>query len=514
MARDLLALNGRADELLEECARRRLGLKATLERFLPGVCAALGASAALIRTKNEDLEEETFSWGLGPLPKPLAKRLVKTIGGRRWVFQDLDVAGLPVGSAAFAFPSSDKTPAEDLQKAVDTVCEQLDGVLWSIDSQAFKQQLIEHMGRSLTRHVFDDAIDDAVADFRKAVRFRRFALVYLDDEEGSGRVHYRVYEAGRCSHHSKGRPHAGLDKLLRARGESVLEPGSEGLASALGSPGAVTYPLIAGVARPRAIGEALVDAPQALDTFGRDLLHVFANAVSQRLVDYNRERRHLSQFFSPAQIDGLVREQDYAKRLAPRVARIGLLYADINSFTKICERALKKPDRIGAFVDAWSTEAVKIVWKHGGVFDKMVGDCVIALFGPPFYKRTESELAAAAVAAALEIQRFTVKLGSSADFRAIPAAAGLPGLGVAVGVNLSMAAVGLFGPNQDLTAFSRGMNETARLQSQAGFRETVVMDSVHRVLKGRVPGAKFSPLMKAKVKNVDRPLKYYKLSLA
>ena len=514
MARDLSALNKRADELLEECARRRLGLKATLDRFLPGVCAALGSGAALIRTKNEDLAEETFTWGVGPFPKPAARRFVKTIAGRRWVFQDLDVAGLTVGSAAFAFPSSDRTPSSELQKAVDAVCEQLDGVLWSIDTQAFKQQLIEHMGRSLTRHVFDNAIDDAVADFRKAVRFRRFALVYLDDEEGSGRVHYRVYEGGRCAHHSKGRPHAGLDKLLKARGEAALEPGSAGIAEALGSPGAVTYPLIAGVAKPRAIGEAMVDAPHGLDTFGRDLLHVFSNAVTQRLVDYNRERRHLSQFFSPSQIDALVRERDYAKRLAPRVARIGLLYADINSFTKICERALKKPDRIGAFIDAWGEQAVQIVWKHGGVFDKMVGDCVIALFGPPFYRRSESELAAAAVAAALEIQRFTVKLGSSPDFRGLPALAGLPGLGVSVGVNLSTAAVGLFGPNQDLTAFSRGMNETARLQAQAGFRETVVMDNVYRVLKGRVRGAKFSPLIKAKVKNVDRPLKFYKISLA
>jgi hypothetical protein len=40
------------------------------------------------------------------------------------------------------------------------------------------------------------------------------------------------------------------------------------------------------------------------------------------------------------------------------------------------------------------------------------------------------------------------------------------------------------------------------------------MDNVYRVLKGRVRGAKFSPLIKAKVKNVDRPLKFYKISLA
>ena len=58
----------------------------------------------------------------------------------------------------------------------------------------------------------------------------------------------------------------------------------------------------------------------------------------------------------------------------------------------------------------------------------------------------------------------------------------LPGLGVAIGVNLAHAFCGLFGPNRQYTAFSTGMNQTARLQSLGGFRETLVMESVREAL--------------------------------
>jgi adenylate cyclase len=49
----------------------------------------------------------------------------------------------------------------------------------------------------------------------------------------------------------------------------------------------------------------------------------------------------------------------------------------------------------------------------------------------------------------------------------------MPGLGVAIGVNLAVSYCGLFGPNRNYTSFSTGMNQTARLQSLGAFRETL-----------------------------------------
>lgn len=488
------------DEILEECSRRRLGVQATLERFLPAACRALGACAAAVHTQDESLARRGFSWGA-------------VQAARHHVRVPLDVSGRSIGEAAFHFADApaDRRAAEASARAV---CEQLDGHLFALQTAAFKQKLVEDIGRSLTRHVFDQAVDDAVEALHAATGFESFALVYLDDEDGGGdHVRYRVYRGSRCVASSGHKRLPAVEALVRRRGASVLEPGSPLVAEALGFSSPVAASLIAGVAQPRPIGQAVVQSKRGLDVLGRDLLQIFANAVTQRLVDYSRERRHLAQFFGPIVIDELVGERGYAKRLAPRVETIGVLYADINSFTKICERALKRPDRIGKFVDHWSAGAVDLVWKNGGVFDKMVGDCIIAHYGPPFYRSSAAERARAAVKTAFEIQEFTKRLQQDREFAPLAKAAGLPGLGVAIGVNLCPAAVGLFGPNRDFTAFSRGMNETARLQSHAGFRQTLGMEPVAKALKG-ARGVRVDGPHEAAVKNVGKPLLYYKLSPA
>ncbi len=503
------------DDTMESCAADRLGLRASMDRYLPVAARALGAEGAVVRTHDETRAVATCAWGKASerdLNKFPNRRAVVRSGGRTWFIQPLNVAGRVIGSAAFVFKGIPADP-KSLAERTNFAWEQLDLVLWMIQSSAFKQEVIVSITRSLTRVVFRDALHDALVAFRKAARFDELAIIYRDDDQTpASRVLYRVYRGSKCVARRGSKPHAGLERGLRAHGAGILAPGKELVGKSLGFSHPVSWPLIAGVKHPVRLGEIVISAPQGLDTFGRDLLHVLANAVSQRLVDYNRERRHLAQFFAPEVIDELLVDPDYViKNLSPRVTEAGILYADINSFTKLCEKALIAPERIGAFVDLWSSGAVRIIWKHGGVFDKMVGDCVIAHFGPPFYRSSRQERARAATAAAFEIQAFTKGLERNPEYKRLARKAGIPGLGVAVGVNLCPAAVGLYGPNRDLTAFSRGMNETARLQSHAGFREIAVMESVVKVLRkeGLAKGLAFEGPLTTQVKNVKRPLKYY-----
>ena len=197
--------------------------------------------------------------------------------------------------------------------------------------------------------------------------------------------------------------------------------------------------------------------------------------------------------------------------LQPREEEVAILYADINGFTRLSEMVLEKPTLIGQFIDRWAAGAVDILWAHGGTFDKMVGDCVIGLFGPPFYGETPASRALNALEAAREMLDFTIRFVDDpvlAPVRARPEIA--EGLGIAVGVNLCPAYVGVFGPNHDVTAFSSGMNATARLQGLAGYREILAMESVVEAVGG-LPQAKrfaFGPLTENAVKNVSKPLRY------
>lgn len=118
--------------------------------------------------------------------------------------------------------------------------------------------------------------------------------------------------------------------------------------------------------------------------------------------------------------------------------------------------------------------------------------------------------------AALDIQEYTAALSAREEVAELCKRVQLPGLGVAVGVNLAHAHCGLFGPNRNYTAFSMGMNQTARLQSLGGFRETLVMESAREALRESqepwAQGLKFGPLAETPVKNVGQPLRYYKLA--
>ena len=510
-------LNALADTLLEACARKKLGLKATLERFLPEIAREFGASAAALETLNEDLEKHVFCWKAAPsfdLGKTPARAGVRASRGLNWAYQPLDLDGRRVGTLAFGCRGPVKADA-GLRARLAAVGEQLDGALWSVHSAALKQKLMERVTRCLTKSVLREALDEAVGALHAEIPFRHLGLVYRnDDAEESQRIQYRIYRGRRCVHDSEQRPHKALSLAIKTHGIHLLDPERHMVRRLLGLNDGMGFTLSGMAAGSGQLGKLVADVEGGLSTFGRDLITIFANSISQRLIDYNRERRHMAKFFPPAAVSELLSDPDYMrKHLSPRVKTIALLYADINSFTKLCEKGLCRPDKIGSFVDYWSEGAVRIAWEHGGTFDKMVGDCVIVHFGPPFYRQSPARCAREAALAAFEIQAFTARMGRLPQYRGLAAKIKAKGLGVAVGINLCPAAVGLFGPNHDFTAFSSGMNQAARLQSKAGFRETLVMSAAKEAMQkaGLAGGFRFEGPFETEAKNVAKPLRYFRL---
>jgi len=507
-----------ADALLETCARKKLGLKATLDIFLPKIATEFGADAAALETRNEDLNRETFKWKNTPafdLGKTPSKVTVIPSRGLRWVSQPLDLDGMRVGTLAFGYRGQVAVD-EDYRACLNAVCEELDNTMWNIQSAAVKQKLMERVTRCLTRSVLREALDEAVGALHAEIPFRHLGLVYRNDDAAAGkRIQYRIYRGKRCVHDSEQRPHKALSLAIKTHGIHLLDPDRHMLRSLLGFNEGMGFTLSGMASGAGQLGKLVAEVEGGLSTFGRDLMTIFANSISQRLIDYNRERRHMAKFFSPSTVSELLSDPDYMRtHLSPRVKAIAILYADINSFTKLCEKGLKRPDRIGEFVDFWSEGAVRIAWEHGGTFDKMVGDCVIIHFGPPFFRESPAACARQAARAALEIQKFTARLGNLPRYRGLAAKIKAKGLGVAEGINLCPAAVGLFGPNHDFTAFSSGMNQTARLQSKAGFRETLVMDSAKDAIQkaGLAKGLRFEGPYETEAKNVAKPLKYFRLT--
>lgn len=521
----LRELTRTVDDLLEESLKHRENLEKTFERVFPPLVHYLGARGVCVTTLDEELVSTTFSHGEfdGVFPGTLLTGsrwgVRKLDSGHTFVSQQLDVVGVPVGSIGVLYEGDRVGDAAKLARALETVAEELDTVLASIQTAAEKHQLLVTINTYLANRVFEVGMDGAVRALCEKVKLPGFLLIYRDAVE-SGALHYRMYKYGQLEFASNGRRFQTLDDAIRSYGPNLVTPNDKHLGQVLGERKAVETVLISGVGESHTLGKIMVwSGGEGFSAYTVDLLRLLASTLSQRLIDYNRERIHLSQFFSSAAIDELLKDPDYERRyLSPRAEEVGILFADINGFTRICEQVLERPERIGKFVDDWSAEAVRILHRHGGVFDKMVGDCVIGLFGPPFFKDSASARAVNAIKAAVEIQAFTRDtMSAHPEISRLSEILKMPGLGVAIGVNLAVSFCGLFGPNRNYTSFSTGMNQTARLQSLGSFRETLVMkEAWEAATAAKDPAfAKYSvgTLDETPVKNVAQPLRYYRLSV-
>ena len=130
---------------------------------------------------------------------------------------------------------------------------------------------------------------------------------------------------------------------------------------------------------------------------------------------------------------------------------------------------------MGDLINRWSRLVLDILYRYDGVFDKMVGDCVIGLFGPPFFESSMEDRTEKAIAAAARIVEATEELGREIGLDEKIGEAGIAeSLTTSNGIHCGLTSVGFFGPNEDYTGFSSAMNHTARLQGHASSGEILI----------------------------------------
>jgi class 3 adenylate cyclase len=426
------------------------------------------------------------------------------------VGQRIDVAGESFGAAALFFDETlSEARAERVLEFLDTWCEELDNYLASIAQARKKLHILRATSDALKEPVLDEGIGKALDVLRANVPFDDMLLVFRqqDDHRGAS-LHYKIIQNGQLTHDSSRPADKEVDEFIRDDAGEMIRGRSRDLLQRFGIESYREEVLISGVRDEQVLGRVVVTSAQGeFNTFDRDLLERFADALRQRVVDFNREWKHLSLCFPPETVRRLLREEQYVERfLTPREQDVAILYCDISGFTRISEQVLGTPTLIGELVDTWSERVVDIVWETGGVFDKMVGDCIIALWGPPFHEMNAMTACRRAAEAAKRIRDYTNSLN---DGEALPALRNLqPPVGVATGLTYCRLFVGLFGPNEDYTGFSSGMNNTARLQGVAVRDQILCMD---QFVEAYADESRFGEEEGAQVKNVAEPLRYRQL---
>ncbi|MFZ9737272.1 MAG: adenylate/guanylate cyclase domain-containing protein [Prochlorotrichaceae cyanobacterium] len=412
-----------------------------------------------------------------------------------------------IGALALSFDQPPPSPGAIV--LLEVIGQELNNLFYEFRRARLRHRQVLELGKRLQNRVLDQAIDAAVTYIFEQTDLTGVMIAYWEDSQDKAPLCLRAYQDGKLQQSSRRGDPTPLGYLF----QQSHPPSAENLLQTLQWTGIPIGPIAIDIGLWDRDHQGLVCGVAPLGanpSEHQELLEQLANNLGQRLVDYHKDRRYLQAFFSSSHVSRLLSVADYQQTyLSPRLQNVAMLYTDITSFTTISEQILDTPAEVGTLIDYWSEGVVQILFDYQGVFDKMVGDCIIGLFGTPFSDDSDAVKVARAIQAALAIQAYTTNLtGSLVD--KIRQSGLIPGFGVATGVNFGNVMVGTFGPNHDFTAFGQEMNNTARLQGVAGFQEILVMETAYQLL-GNIPqdlfGAwRWSDRLEAKVKNVKDPL--------
>ncbi len=220
------------------------------------------------------------------------------------------------------------------------------------------------------------------------------------------------------------------------------------------------------------------------------------------LVDHfvreQRERRRLSQFFSPEVLREVVRHRR-EQSLGSSRRMVTVLFADIRGFTALSEKL--EPEEVAEMLHEYLTEMTEVIFKHGGTVDKYIGDCVMALYNVPL---EDPDHVLHAMQTALELQERTIEVSARWESR----------LGTAIrsgiGINTGEAVVGTMGSRQRLeyTAIGDTINLGSRLEALT--KEHGVAIVISEFTRRRLPGAFLTrELGEVTVRGRTQPVKIY-----
>jgi adenylate cyclase len=222
---------------------------------------------------------------------------------------------------------------------------------------------------------------------------------------------------------------------------------------------------------------------------------------SQLVERVRREAVVLSNFqryFAPDLARQIV-DQEGEIQLGGAKRRVAILFSDIRGFTSLSERM--SPDEIASLLTSYFTEMVEIVFEHGGMLDKFIGDALMALWGAPLARADDADRA---TQAALAMQRRLEQLNRES------AAQGRQSLEVGIGLDVGDVFAGNIGSERRLeyTVIGDAVNTAARLCSEASPGEVLISECLYRSLASPPPVDVLAPLQ---LKGKAQPVPVYRV---
>jgi class 3 adenylate cyclase/CheY-like chemotaxis protein len=189
-----------------------------------------------------------------------------------------------------------------------------------------------------------------------------------------------------------------------------------------------------------------------------------------------KQLANLSRFLDPRVLEQVVKDP---RTLGVRLRRATVVFWDVRGFSDLCHRLTAQP--LLGFVSDYYGLATEIVFRHGGILDKFMGDIVMAIFCDLAAEGPSPHDARPAIEASLRLRATFEKLcrkwGASAP-------EGAPPLGLATAVHTGDSLVGLIGPPDrgQLTAIGQHVNFAAKLRDHAQAGDLLLTDHTRRCI--------------------------------
>lgn len=206
---------------------------------------------------------------------------------------------------------------------------------------------------------------------------------------------------------------------------------------------------------------------RALDDMSNDLQSSEAELVKQ-----TRARATLSRYL-PADVVELVVNDPSALKLGGERKFVTVMFADVVGFTKLSETL--PPETVVEMLNELFTLSTEIIQGNGGIVDKFLGDCVMAVWGVP---KPHPDDARRAVAAAEAMRRW-LDVGN----RRWKQAYGVE-VDLAIGIHTGEVVAGNLGSEKrmDYTVIGDTVNVAARLESSAAPGQILLSESTRKAM--------------------------------
>ncbi len=194
---------------------------------------------------------------------------------------------------------------------------------------------------------------------------------------------------------------------------------------------------------------------------------ILSRLYNQMLKEENR-RFLLSRFFSKNVTETILGSGGNI-RLGGERRKATIVFTDLHGFTAMSEGL--DQEKVVEILNAYFSSMTPIIFQHDGTLDKLMGDGMMAIFGPPIAREDDTLRA---------VQSVIEMMTALKEFNEIHRHKGWPKLEVSIGVNTGEVVAGYIGSEDhfNYTVIGDAVSVAQRLRSIAGPGEIYISKSV------------------------------------